>query len=80
MSETGRPVSDRWHKGSRYWKVGAFVVLASDILAGVALWLVPEAAAAALGSAGGVSMVFLGGAGAMNYQERKNGRIRDDLP
>ena len=60
----------RWHQGSRFWRYGLWVVVASDVLGLVALVWRPEAAGAALGAAGAVSTAFLATAGGTNMAER----------
>ena len=74
----GKP-PDLWHKGSRYWRIGAPLVVAVILLAGAVLWWRPEYGAEALEMMGLVMAVFLGGAGAKTavgeynrprYQER----------
>lgn len=63
---------DRWHKGSRFYLIGAQALWLSWFTIPLVLWLRPEAVEEALGIFGLATFTLLGGGAAHNFQQARS--------
>lgn len=70
MNEDGGG-SGRWHKGSRFWRVGLPTILLSWLTIPLVVYFAPAAIEEAIGSFSIVSLTVLGAGGAHNIQQAR---------
>ena len=65
--------NEKWHKGSRFWLLGAQALWLSWLLVPLALLFRADATEEAMGAFGAVAFVLLGGGATYNY---KHGHVQ----
>ena len=65
------PRSTRWHKDSRFWRVGLAAMLLAWFVIPLVLWFQPEAVEAGIGVFGLTTFTLLGGGAASNFQQAR---------
>lgn len=64
-------MAERWHKGSRFWRIALLVVLLQYSLCWAAIFFAEEQVGIAFAAFGTLALAIIGGGTVQNVQERK---------